>query len=222
MNGDLQKVQLIMSLRRGGITNTKVLGAMERIPRELFVPEALHNRAYENTALPIACDQTISQPIVVARMADALDLNDRLKVLEVGTGSGYHAAVLSRLARRIYTIERYRPMVAAAEARFATLGLHNITTILGDGMLGWSPQAPFDRISVTAAAAEPPAALLDQLAEGGLMVMPVGEAHAVQILMRFSKRESRIVEEALDQVRFVPLVAGIAKDAESERVESGQ
>ncbi|MCZ6605762.1 MAG: protein-L-isoaspartate(D-aspartate) O-methyltransferase [Alphaproteobacteria bacterium] len=222
MSSDLHKIRLIMDLRRGGITDTKILSAMEVIPRDRFVPAAMRDRAYENTALPIDFDQTISQPIVVARMAMALELTERKKVLEVGTGSGYNAAVLSRLARRVYTIERYRKMVTQAEAIFAELGLHNITAILGDGMQGWLPQAPFDRISVTAAADEPPPALVDQLAEGGIMVMPVGGEHRVQTLMRYRKTESRIVAEPLEEVRFVPLIAGIAEDANgSARARNG-
>jgi protein-L-isoaspartate(D-aspartate) O-methyltransferase len=212
---DLHKVRLVMELRRGGITDTTVLSAMERIPREKFIPLAMRDRAYENTALPIAFDQTISQPLVVARMAMALELDDRCKVLEIGTGSGYNAAVLSRLCRRVYTMERYRPMVVEAEERFAKLGLHNITVILGDGMLGWPPQQPFDRISVTAAGSEPPQALIDQLADGGIMVMPVGDRHKVQTLVRFRKSKSGIAEEALEEVRFVPLVSGIAEEAEA-------
>ncbi len=211
----LHKVRLIMDLRRDGITDTKVLSAMEGIPREKFVPAALKSRAYENTALPISFNQTVSQPTVVARMATALELGDRLKLLEIGTGSGYNAAVLSRLVRRVYTIERFRPMVLGAEAIFSDLGLHNITAILGDGMRGWSPQAPFDRICVTAAAPEPPAQLIDQLAEGGIMVMPVGGPHQVQTLMRYRKRESRILEEPLDQVRFVPLIADVAEETQA-------
>lgn len=215
MSTVLHKVRLIMALRRDGITDTKVLSAMERIPREKFVPDALRDRAYENTALPISFGQTVSQPTVVARMATALEIDDRMKVLEIGTGSGYNAAVLSRLSRRVYTIERFRPMVLSAEAIFAEIGLHNITVILGDGMLGWPPQAPFDRICVTAAAPEPPAPLLEQLAVGGVMVMPVGGQHQVQTLMRYRKRESGIIEESLDQVRFVPLVSDIAEEAQA-------
>lgn len=213
MSSQNHKARLIMDLRRGGITDTKILSAMERIPREVFVPEAMRDRAYENTALPIGFDQTVSQPTVVARMAAALEIDERMKILEVGTGSGYNAAILSRLARRVYTIERFRQMVTQAEGRFAELGLHNITVILGDGMLGWPMQAPFDRISVTAAAPEPPQILLDQLAQDGIMVMPVGGHHRIQTLMRYRKTESRILAEPLEEVRFVPLLPGIADDA---------
>ncbi len=142
-------------------------------------------------------------------MIEALELNNRMKLLEVGTGSGYHAAILAQLCRRVYTIERHRPLLAEAERRFTELGLHNITTRAGDGMLGWSEQAPFDRISVTAAANEPPAALLEQLAVGGIMVMPVGGRDRTQVLQQFRRTEEGYEARDLMEVRFVPLLPGL-------------
>src|SRR5439155_827772 len=152
-----RKIRLIMTLRRSGITDTAVLAAIERIPREAFVPPSFLDQAYENRALPIGLGQTLSQPQVVALMTQALAVRPRHKVLEIGTGSGYQAAVLSRLARRVYSIERHRPLLREAERRFTELRLHNITTIAGDGNLGWREQAPFDRIILPAAATASPA-----------------------------------------------------------------
>ena len=174
MTLEARKIRLVMELRRAGIADTAVLSAMERIPREAFVPRPFLDRAYEDTALPISHGQTLSRPQVVARMTEALAAGPRSKVLEIGTGSGYQAAVLSRLCRRVYTIERYRPLLLEAEARFAALRLSNITARVGDGFKGWQEQAPFERIMVTAAARDVPGVLADQLAEGGVMVLPVG------------------------------------------------
>ena len=168
------QIGLIMQLRRRGIRDNAVLRAIERVPRELFVDEAFADHAYQDIALPIDCGQTISQPYVVAFMTEQLELDERHKVLEIGTGSGYQAAVLSHLCRRVYTVERWRELQKAAERRFARLGITNVTTIIGDGWLGWPPQAPFDRIIVTAAADEPPPALIDQLKLGGRMIIPLG------------------------------------------------
>jgi protein-L-isoaspartate(D-aspartate) O-methyltransferase len=201
-----------MELRRTGITDTRVLSAIERIPREVFVPDALRDRAYENTALPIANGQTISQPYIVAFMTEALEVGERMKVLEVGTGSGYQAAVLSLLCRRVYTIERYRSLLQEAEARFAALDLHNITTRFGDGTKGWPEQAPFDRIMVTAAAPEMPQTLVDQLKVGGVLVTPVGGVGDVQEIIRVRRGKTGIESERLLPVRFVPLLGGVARD----------
>jgi protein-L-isoaspartate(D-aspartate) O-methyltransferase len=212
MTTPANKARLILSLRSAGITDTAVLSAVERVPRELFVPETFRDQAYENTALPIGFGQTLSQPLVVATMVSALELTNRMKLLEVGTGSGYHAAILAHLCRRVYTIERHRPLLAEAERIFGELGLHNITTRAGDGMLGWPEQAPFDRISVTAASAEPPAALLDQLAVGGIMVMPVGGRDRTQILQQFRRTEDGYQTQDLMEVRFVPLLPGLAEN----------
>lgn len=203
-----RKIRLIMQLRHAGISDTDVLSAIERIPRETFVPESFRDQAYENMALPIGHGQTLSQPQVVAAMTQALHADRRLKVLEIGTGSGYQAAVLAQLCRRLYTIERHRELLAVAEERFAELRLHNITCRAGDGSKGWPEQAPFSRIIVTAAATEVPAPLLDQLAPGGILIAPIGRSGAVQELVRLTRHGSEFTEESLGQVRFVPLVEG--------------
>jgi protein-L-isoaspartate(D-aspartate) O-methyltransferase len=208
MSADARKIRLIMELRRSGVTDTRVLSAIERVPREKFVPEAFRDQAYENTALPIANRQTISQPLVVALMSQALQVGERMKVLEVGTGSGYQAAVLAKLCRRLYTIERYPRLLEAAEALFRDLRLHNITAIVGDGSRGWPEQAPFDRIMVTAAAEQMPAKLVEQLAEDGIMVLPIGPQGGDQDLVKVVKQDGKVQMERLFAVRFVPLVAG--------------
>ncbi|MFW5661004.1 MAG: protein-L-isoaspartate(D-aspartate) O-methyltransferase [Oceanicaulis sp.] len=208
---DTRVIQLLMALRNAGISDKRVLGAIERTPRNLFVPEGFQDQAFQNRPLPIDCGQTISQPFVVAAMTEALKVDDRCKVLEIGTGSGYQAAVLARLARRVYTVERYRTLAREAEARFSQLRLTNIVTRIGDGSKGWPEQAPFDRILVTAAAAERPEPLLDQLKEGGIAVAPVQNG-TVQTLMRYTRTEAGEIEEAaLFDVRFVPLVPGAAR-----------
>jgi protein-L-isoaspartate(D-aspartate) O-methyltransferase len=204
---DARKIRLIMQLRRSGVTDTTVLAVIERLPRETFVPRSFLDQAYEDMALPIGSGQTISQPLVVAMMTQALELHDRLKVLEIGTGSGYQAAVLSRLVRRVYTIERHRPLLREAEARFHQLGLHNITTRAGDGTKGWPEQAPFDRILVTAAAdGDIPKTLTDQLALGGVMVVPLGNDRRDQRVYRIRRTETGLQREELWPVRFVPLL----------------
>lgn len=197
-----------MALRRSGVTDTKVLSAIERIPRELFVPDAFQDQAWEDLALPIDLGQTISQPLVVALMTQLLELGDRKRVLEIGTGSGYQAAILSRLCRRVYTVERLRPLQAEAERRFQALGIHNITTRHGDGTKGWPEQAPFERILVTAAGGpEPPKDLTDQLAVGGVMVIPLGGDFREQKVVRIRRTESGLTREDLWPVRFVPLLS---------------
>ena len=196
-----------MELRRHGVTDTRVAAAIERLPREMFVPDAFLDQAYENTALPIGCHQTLSAPIVVGRMTQALELGDRMKVLEVGTGSGYHAAVLSRLCRRVYTIERYRDLLDEAQRRFSRLGISNITWKLGDGTLGWPEQAPFERIIVTAAASDVPPVLATQLAIGGLMVVPVDDGVGDPRLLRVRRDDEGLETEDLGPIRFVPLIA---------------
>jgi protein-L-isoaspartate(D-aspartate) O-methyltransferase len=204
------RAEFIDGLRRRGIRDERVLEAIAAVPRELFVEASHAPLAYADQALPIACGQTISQPFVVAAMTAALGPGDRDKVLEIGTGSGYQTAVLARLARRVYTIDRYRTLVAAAEARLAAIGISNVTTITADGMLGWPAQAPFDRVIVTAAGPEVPPALAAQLKEGGMLVAPIGPHGGDQRLCRFEKREGKLVREELFGVRFVPLVAGRA------------
>jgi protein-L-isoaspartate(D-aspartate) O-methyltransferase len=212
MSTPAHRARLVLALRSAGITNTRVLSAIESVPRELFVPETFVDRAYEDTALPIGYGQTLSQPLVVATMIQALDLNDRVKLLEVGTGSGYHAAILSHLCRRVYSIERHKPLLSEARERIAALDLSNVTTMAGDGMKGWPEQAPFDRISVTAAGAEPPQSLLDQLKIGGIMVMPVGGQSRVQQLVRFRRTEVGYDSDVIMDVRFVPLLPGLARE----------
>ena len=210
MSVESRKIRLVMDLRNAGVTDTKVLAAIERVPREHFVAESFQDQAYANQALPINCGQTISQPLVVGLMTQALELGGRQKVLEVGTGSGYQAAILAKLSRRVYTIERHRDLLLDAEARFKALNLHNITTMVGDGYKGWPAQAPFERILVTAAARLVPPELVAQLSdEGGIMVIPVGDASGVnQEVIRVRKDGTQFTSERLFPVRFVPLVEG--------------
>ncbi len=207
----VRMIELIMSLRTAGIRDTKVLAAIERVPRHLFVNSAFSQRAYSDIALPIECGQTISQPYIVAYMSELLKVSDRHKVLEVGTGSGYQTAVLSHLARRVYTIERYRTLGQDAEARFVELHLSNITAMIGDGTEGWPTKMDFDRIIVTAAAAEIPKPLLDQLRPDGIMVIPVGVAGGTQHVVRATRVGDELKFEKFHEVRFVPLVPGKAQ-----------
>lgn len=217
-----KKIRLVMSLRSAGIQDIAVLSAIERVPREHFIPEAMMDQAYEDIAVPIGLGQTISQPFVVSKMTEALELTDRHKVLEIGTGTGYQACVLSKICRRVYTIERHRPLHNIAEDNFKALGIRNVTALCGDGMKGWPrihgiDQAPFDRIIVTAAARDkPPAALIEQLNIGGIMIAPVGEAGA-QVLKRY-KREAEDTYSIQDimPVRFVPLLPHIARATQQE------
>ncbi len=208
MSYEAHKIRLIMELRKQGITDKRVLSAIERVPRELFVPEALRSEAYENLPLPINQGQTISQPFIVAFMTQALQLGERDRVLEIGTGSGYQAAVLAKLCRRVCTIERYRSLLAQAETCFEALNLHNITTRLSDGAKGWPELATFPRIIVTAAAPTMPGILADQLGEGGIMMVPVG-VPGDQTLIRLTRDSNGFHEEVLLPVRFVPLVEGM-------------
>ncbi|MBW7921407.1 MAG: protein-L-isoaspartate(D-aspartate) O-methyltransferase [Rubellimicrobium sp.] len=209
---DEARMRFVFTLRQAGVTDTRVLKAMEQIDRARFVRGLFAERAYDDTPLPIACGQTISQPAVVGLMTQALEVNPRDKVLEIGTGSGYQAAVLSKLARRVYTLDRHRTLVADARAVFRDLELHNITAMTADGTRGLPEQAPFDRIIVTAAAEDPPARLLAQLRTGGIMVLPVGQSDTVQRLIRVRRLEDGYDYEELRPVRFVPLVEGLAQD----------
>lgn len=205
-------MRFIYALRSKGVTDPAVLRAMERIDRGAFVRGIFAERAYEDMPLPIACGQTISQPSVVALMTEALEVSPRDKVLEVGTGSGYQAAILSQLARRVYTVERHRRLVLEARAVFEALNLVNITALSADGSFGLPEQAPFDRIIVTAAAEDPPGPLLAQLRVGGVMVVPVGQSDTVQSLIKVRRTETGFDYEELRPVRFVPLLEGMAQD----------
>jgi protein-L-isoaspartate(D-aspartate) O-methyltransferase len=215
------KIRLVMELRRAGVVDTRVLSAMERTPREVFCPPQFLDRAYEDTALPIAHGQTLSQPTVVGLMTQAIDPGPRHKVLEVGTGSGYQGAVLSLLCRRLYTIERHRPLLQDAEQRFRDLRLANVVTRHGDGWKGWPEQAPFDRIIVTAAPGDVPGALVDQLAEGGILVVPVGREKRSQSLVRVRKTGAGTETEELAAVRFVPMLTGVPTYATDDVVPDG-
>lgn len=204
-----RKMRFLFQLRSRGVTDPRVLAVMERIDRGLFVRGQFADRAYEDTPLPIPCGQTISQPSVVGLMTQSLGAGPRDTVLEIGTGSGYQAAVLSGLCRRVYTVDRHRRLVQEAEAIFRHLGLHNITAQVADGSRGLPDQAPFDRILVTAAAEDPPGPLLAQLKIGGIMVVPVGQSDAVQTLIRVTRTDAGFDYDELRQVRFVPLVEGL-------------
>jgi len=206
------KMQFLFALRSKGVTDARVLTAMEKIDRGPFIRGLFSERAYEDMPLPIACGQTISQPSVVGLMTQALQISPRDKVLEIGTGSGYQAAILSKLARRVYTIDRHRRLVLEAREIFDALDMNNITAITADGSFGLAEQAPFDRILVTAAAEDPPGPLLAQLKEGGIMVLPVGQSDAVQHLIRVRKTAKGLEYDELRAVRFVPLLEGLGKD----------
>ena len=209
MNSAELKMQFLFALRSKGVTDARVLTAMEKTDRALFVRGLFAERAYEDMPLPIAAGQTISQPSVVGLMTQALNVQPRDKVLEVGTGSGYQAAILSHLARRVYTVDRYKRLVADARVLFEQLNLVNITAISGDGSFGLPEPAPFDRSLVTAAAEDPPGPLLAQLRIGGIMVLPVGQSDTVQSLIRVTRTEEGFDYEELRPVRFVPLIEGM-------------
>jgi protein-L-isoaspartate(D-aspartate) O-methyltransferase len=204
-------IRLLMELRKQGVSDTRVLAAIERTPREVFVAEPFLDQAWENRALPIECGQTVSQPLVVAMMTEELEVGERMKVLEIGTGSGYQSAVLAQLCRRLYTIERHRSLLKQADERFKRLRLHNITHKLGDGWKGWPEQAPFDRIIVTAAAQVIPPDLADQLKLGGIMVLPVGDV-LEQELVKVTRLETGLQVRRFLPVRFVPLVQGVPEE----------
>lgn len=206
------KMQFLYALRSRGVTNSAVLTAMEQIDRAPFIKGYFAERAYEDMPLPIACGQTISQPSVVGLMTQALGVTPRDKVLEIGTGSGYQAAVLAHLARRVYTVERHARLVREAREVYAALDLTNITAVIADGSHGLPDQAPFDRILVTAAAEDPPGPLLAQLKIGGIMVLPVGQSDAVQSLIRVTRSETGFDYDELLPVRFVPLVEGLGRE----------
>ncbi|MEL7150567.1 MAG: protein-L-isoaspartate(D-aspartate) O-methyltransferase [Pseudomonadota bacterium] len=206
------KMQFLFALRSRGVMDKRVLEAMERIDRGAFVKGLFAERAYEDMPLPISCGQTISQPSVVGLMTQALQVEPRHKVLEIGTGSGYQAAILSQLARRVYTLDRHKRLVSEAQEVFDALDLSNITALAADGTRGLPEQAPFDRILITAAAEDPPGPLLSELKPGGIMVVPVGQSDAVQALIKVTRTETGYDYQELRQVRFVPLVEGLGAD----------
>jgi protein-L-isoaspartate(D-aspartate) O-methyltransferase len=209
---DVSRMEFLLTLRRRGITDAGVLRAMDEVPRARFVEAGFADNAYADQALPIACGQTISQPFVVAYMTEQLAVRPHHRVLEVGTGSGYQAAVLSRLAREVVTIERYRTLADQAAERLRSLGYNNVEVIVGDGLAGAPARAPFDRIVVTAAAQTLPEALLGQLADAGVMVLPLGPHDGAQHIIKLTKSQTGLARETLIPVRFVPLLPGQARE----------
>jgi protein-L-isoaspartate(D-aspartate) O-methyltransferase len=205
---DEEKMQFILSVRSKGVVDANVLKALESLNREHFLKGVFAQRAYEDTPLPIDCGQTISKPSVVGIMTQALKITTRDKILEIGTGSGYQTAILSKLARRVYSVERYKPLYDEARQIFKKLNLNNITPIWGDGSQGIVEQQPFDRIIVTAAAEDPPPILLNQLKVGGIMIIPVGQSDEIQKLIKVERTEANFRYEDLCDVRFVPLLEG--------------
>jgi protein-L-isoaspartate(D-aspartate) O-methyltransferase len=216
MSADHRPLSLVKELRGQGISDGRVLGAIERTPREMFVDAPFATSAWDNSALPIACGQTISQPFIVAYMTQALELSDKHRVLEIGTGSGYQTAVLAPLCRMVYTIERHKPLLQTAEERLRKLRLSNIVTRHGDGYKGWPEAAPFDRILLTAAVPEVPAILTEQLKPGGILVAPVTKNAPAesfsQHLTKIIRTESGLTQEALIPVLFVPMIPGVPNE----------
>jgi protein-L-isoaspartate(D-aspartate) O-methyltransferase len=205
-------MEFMLTLRRRGISDQAVLRAMDEVPREHFVAPDYLDAAYADQALPIACGQTISQPYVVAYMTEQLGVKPHHRVLEVGTGSGYQAAVLSRLVHEVVSIERYRTLAEAARHRLHTLGFDNVEVVVGDGLAGVPDRAPYDRIIVTAAAEHIPTALVEQLAEGGVILLPLGPQGGTQEIVKLTKTNDGLEREDLIGVRFVPLLAGQARE----------
>jgi protein-L-isoaspartate(D-aspartate) O-methyltransferase len=207
-----QKMMFQLNLRRRGISDQAVLRAMEEIPREVFVEPDDRADAYRDSALGIACGQTISQPFVVAYMTEQLQLEKHHRVLEIGTGSGYQAAILSRLCDHVLTIERYRTLAERARARLAKLGCDNVEVMLGDGFDVPAEAGNFDRIIVTAAMEHIPDALAQRLDPGGVLIAPVGPLHGTQTLVRMVRTDAGFERKALVDVRFVPALPGIARE----------
>jgi protein-L-isoaspartate(D-aspartate) O-methyltransferase len=205
-------MEFLLALRRRGISDQAVLRAMDEVPRAHFVENKFAGKAYADQALPIACGQTISQPYVVAYMTEQLAVRPHHRVLEIGTGSGYQAAVLSRLAREVVSVERYRTLATQARERLSALGYDNVEVVIGDGVLGVPDKAPYDRILITAAAERIPETLVDQLADEGVMVLPVGPHDRSQHIIRLTKSQTGLVRDDLIPVRFVPLLPGQAKE----------
>lgn len=206
------RMQFLLRLRRRGIMDQAVLRAMDEVPRERFVEAVFAGQAYADQALPIACGQTISQPYVVAYMTEQLALRPHHRVLEVGTGSGYQAAVLSRLVREVVSVERYRTLADQSAKRLRALGIDNVEVVVGDGLAGAPERAPFDRILLTAAAETPPQTLIDQLADDGIMLLPLGPRRGPQRIVKLTKSQTGLAREELIAVRFVPLVSGQAHE----------
>ncbi len=202
------KVNLILDLKKSGISNIDVLNVIEKTDRSFFIDESLKKKSNLNIALPIDCGQTISQPLIVGIMTQCLDLTKNMRVLEIGTGSGYHTYILSQLARFVYTIERHKPLLFKSEKIFRKLNVSNIFSKHDDGGLGWKDQAPFDRIIVTASAPEIPQNLLNQLSEDGIMIIPIGDDYSDQVLKKIKKKDNKVLSENLIGVRFVPLLEG--------------
>ena len=210
MNNEEKKIKLLLELKKRGVKDKRVLNSIETIERGFFLDGIFRSRSLDDIPLPINCGQTISQPSIVAIMTEKLEVTRRCKVLEIGTGSGYQTAILSKLARRVYTIERHENLKNKAENLLNQHGFKNITTFLGDGSLGIEEQAPFDRIIITAAAEDIPQILLQQLRIGGIMVLPVGLPQSDQTLIKVRKEAAQITYDEIAKVRFVPLVEGIA------------
>ena len=206
------RMEFLLGLRRRGIGDAAVLRALDEVPRERFVEADFADAAYADQALPISCGQTISQPYVVAYMTEQLAVKPGHRVLEVGTGSGYQAAVLARLAKEVVTVERYRTLADTAHRRLEGLGLGNVRVVVGDGLSGVPEHAPYDRIMVTAAAERLPQALLDEMADGGIMVLPLGPHSDAQRIVKLTKSASGLAREDLIWVRFVPLLPGQARE----------
>ena len=204
---DVRKIRLILELREAGISNSKVLSAIETIPRERFIAENYRNQAYENLALPIGDSQTISQPYVVAKMTELLDVNSSQKILEIGTGSGYQCAILSNLCRRVYTIERIKNLYEKSIKIFKELKLTNIVSKYDDGNKGWDEQIPFDRIIFTAATKKITENIFSHITEGGIIICPIVKENK-QIIARFTKKNNKMFVEEFDDVLFVPNIAG--------------
>ncbi len=204
---DVRKIRLILELREAGISNAKVLSAIEKIPREEFIHENFRNQAYENIALPIDQNQTISQPFVVAKMTELLDVKSHHKILEVGTGSGYQSAILSLLARRIYTVERIKSLYIKSEKIFEKLKITNVVCKYADGNLGWKEQIPFDRIIITAATSELSNLIFNHVKDGGIIVSPMIEKNK-QLLIKYIIKDNKIIKEIHENVVFVPNLKG--------------
>ena len=208
----VDRMEFLLSLRRRGISDQAMLRAIDAVPREKFVLPEFFDSAYADQAMPIACGQTISQPYVVAYMTEQLGVTNEHRVLEVGTGSGYQAAILSQLAGQVFSVERYRTLAESARAVLSELGYDNVTVIAGDGLKGVPEHAPYDRIIITAAAEEIPQPLTDELAVGGVMVLPLGEHDGPQRLVKLTRGPEGVSREDLIWVRFVPLLPGQARE----------